>query len=219
MSTTTNVNVSKPWNFISPNQIDFNALEEILKSVEYQGFDPEIIHAEMQRRSRDSNRNLSNDVLAIVCIVDARGTNLERPKVLNSVTSQGENLIRTLGDVYGIISSKPNKRTDITWGRLAITYSSYLLRWRVKKEFPPKGETVRSGIWDALCFPGGASLIPQDNQELINFYMNWAMRFDKRINGDQHSPERVEQFTRIAIDQTPIENQARKSILRELRIM
>lgn len=165
---------------------------------EYHGFDPNITYNVLKKHATDKSKTRDEfkfDMKLLCAVVLMRGTNLI--KIMSKSNDDVRNKLQKLKTVYQIERPKKeniNNKT-IIMSRITATFPQICRNLIIKKSITPKIKI--EGLPDDICFNGGVVFIKSNNLDMINKYKQWAIQFDKLINGLNSDEERVINFIEI----------------------
>lgn len=180
--------------------MDYSAIDSLaIKKFEYQGFDPDRIYESIIDRKKTvniSDSEFQSDIFTLVSIVLMRGTNID--KIEKKSSPEAAEKFKILKKRYKIIKSKPSGlgNTDLTLSRLLAVFPTVAYHVLNRGKLDPK--LPKKGLPRGLHFTGGAALIEPTNLDLFELFVQWSIDFDKLINQDEHDPDAVREYSKIA---------------------
>lgn len=210
------------------------AFQEFIASIEFQGYDPELIFAIMTKIEPD-NKKLMADALKLITFVMVRGTRWTRERIKSSMSIEVWRRFDDLCQKYGISESTPVKKEDINLSRvvgafphIAASVMAKATQARIVGEVPLGAQRLRP-----LCFPGSASLIPRTGKEaddLFESMMPYWVGFDAVVKASSQSrasrgqstaaadPAAVKKYAEISRNSKILSDKSRAAILKKLGV-
>jgi hypothetical protein len=220
------------------SQITFTFVD-FLESVSYVGLDVNRLYDVIKGKFK-SDSEMVNTIMKVLIFVDDRGTRFNRAKVQNRMSQVGKVAILAAIQAMDIKDKSPDSPDEVTFGRIVAVFPHLMLRVRHKRSEMKKLRTVGKSygnVFDILCFPGGAALIPAASegttfQKIFDQYVEWAISFDKLIKessnpdarasaqgGKLHDPSIVRKYAGIAQDQSKLSTTQRITFLYNVGII
>lgn len=198
-------------------------VKEVKDDFQYEGFSPiEIIRLMKELGGVETKK----DVMSLIILFSERGTNIR--KMEGNV--KGMARFKHLINKYNIISTKPQKRTDITISRIALSFP-----WVTCKYMPAlTNAVVPAHALPALYpkvmrTPAFGSLIPNDYEHsnvIIEVYMLHQYKFNKIIDNKRSRTEAMEdvmlkiaKYIQIAMTGCVLNDDERKTYLHAYEVI
>jgi hypothetical protein len=198
----------------------FFSAVELAEAYAFQGFDPNEIHAEVMIKTKGK---YAEPVRRALAWLQERGGKISGEKVEDRTTEEGYRIIAETVKLLGIENTNEADVTDrkvITLPRLAATYPHIMAT--IIANTPDIRIVGNPGqLPKALCFSGGASLIPKSEkyENLFHHFLRWSKTFDEQINSNgEPNFARVCNYASISRSQSPITDEQRIQILNKLGI-
>lgn len=157
---------------------------KIFSAVEYQGFDVMKFRSMIMTRLKESKLTINNLTTALIIFI-SRGNNME--KILNKTTDEGVAVFReTISALNLAFKAGTNlKPDDVTLSRLSAAFPDLMGRILASRPHDTDKHGIDIDHW--YCFPQGASIIGEKDDELFSKWCDWAFLFHKKINPSDRS--------------------------------
>lgn len=169
-------------------------IDDVINAFAYQGFNPEVIHAELARIEPEA-RTRRTDIVKMITFFVTRGPNYAHQ--LTRTSTQGEQLLRPILTKYNVREKKVADPRAITSSRILATYP--LIAMRLCNRGPGNYRDPCPNTSPALAHRYRFLQAPAINISDQNFalWLIWAKDVDRIINGDKADENAVERFAEI----------------------
>jgi hypothetical protein len=199
---------------------DITVDAEFIDDIGYMGLDPKHLFKILASRS-DNKGEFQKDMMKLVALALVRGTNLS--KIMSSTDRNAAVTINTLTTKYNIKANMrdQNRRDTVTLGRLTAIFPSLALKIRTSGANVRTIGRIPDGFPVALCFFGGAALIPNDEEhdDIFEDYLEWNRSASLVINPNSDRSEIVQSsdmYANIARVNSPISEAQKTEIMKLL---
>jgi len=193
--------------------------------IQFLGLNLKTVWEEMKRKEPDPAQ-LRKDCMVMALWITTRGTNInetdqKKNKPLRKTKPEGKDLILRLKAKYGLVDGIPGTPATLTLGRVGAVLVKQIATLMIQMNETQARivGTVPANFPRWLCFPGGASLIPQTHAAtLFESWKTWQKSFAKVIDS-QTTDDKQEAFANAIFASAMYDLNERIIIFKKLVVM